>query len=106
MKNSKIFAAYGSSLFFIVDVFILVVASFIDNHLNHGNFFDNMHAWRLGVLGMPLALCGIGTAIFGLKKCKKIMKFLPLVGLVLCMVLTYSMYYEFVIANSPTLWGV
>jgi hypothetical protein len=106
MNNSKTLVIYSSPLIFVVDVLILVIASFIDNHFNHGNFFNAMYAWRLGLLGMPLALCGIGAAIFGIKKANKFKKVVPLVSLVLCLLLTFSMYYEFVIANSPNLWGV
>jgi len=106
MKNSKTVATYSSLIFFIVDVLILVIASDIDNHFNHGNFFDDMYAWRLGVLGIPLVLCGIGAAIFGIKKTNKLMKIVPLVSLVLCLLLAYGMYYEFVVANTPSLWGV
>ncbi len=105
MRNSKIFISCGSLFAFACDVLILLTVTSIDNHFNHGNFFDGQDAWRLGVLGMPLALLGIGLAIMGMTKAKKFMKVIALLGLILCLLLTIAVSYEFVIANNPSLWG-
>ncbi|HEY4963191.1 MAG TPA: hypothetical protein VIH90_00655 [Candidatus Saccharimonadales bacterium] len=91
---------------FALDWLLLFIATKLDGQFNNGNFFDNIHAWRWGVLGLPLAIAGIVYGLIGAKRAKGLTKIVPLVGLILCILLSYWLYWSIVNANHANYWGV
>jgi hypothetical protein len=104
-SSLKKLATYFSIMLFVIDWLVLFIASKLDDQLNHGNFFNNMHVWRWGVLGLPLALLGIVVGGMGVIRAKGLRKVIPLIGLILCLITVCYLFWVIANTNNAKYWG-
>ena len=91
---------YYPIILFVLDCLLLFIATELDDHLNHGNFFGPWNLWRWGVLGLPLAISGVVLGLLGANKAKGMKKIVPLVGLILCLILMCYLFLAIANTNS------
>lgn len=76
------FIDYRAVIAATLDFILLVIAIYINDHFSRGDLFAGAHAYILGILALPLAICGAGLSVFGLIYTPRLKKLLPLLGLI------------------------